>query len=32
MEFMKYCKNLSFTEEPDYKYIIDLFETCMKDN
>ena len=32
MEFMKYCKNLSFTQEPDYKYIIDLFTTCMKEN
>ena len=29
---MRYCKNLTFTETPDYAYIIDLFESCMKKN
>ena len=31
-EFMHYCKGLSFTQTPDYQYIIDLFENCMKNN
>jgi casein kinase 1 len=31
-EFMNYCRKLSFTEDPDYKYIIGLFEGCMKKN
>ncbi len=26
---MEYCRKLEFIEEPDYKYIIKLFETCM---
>jgi hypothetical protein len=29
---MHYCKGLSFTQTPDYQYIIDLFEQCMKTN
>jgi len=31
-EFMNYCRKLGFTEDPDYKYIIGLFEGCMKKN
>lgn len=31
-EFMNYCRKLSFTEDPDYKYLIGLFEGCMKRN
>jgi hypothetical protein len=26
---MHYCKGLSFTQDPDYGYIIGLFEGCM---
>ena len=29
---MHYCRGLSFTQDPDYTYIISLFETCMKKN
>jgi len=29
-EFMHYCRGLSFTQDPDYNYIIGLFEGCMK--
>jgi len=29
-EYMEYCRKLEFTEEPDYKYIIKLFEGCMQ--
>lgn len=29
---MNYCRKLQFTEDPDYKYIIGLFEGCMKKN
>jgi len=31
-EFMYYCRGLSFTQDPDYGYIIGLFEGCMKRN
>lgn len=31
-EFMQYCRKLSFTDDPDYKYMIGLFEGCMKKN
>ena len=31
-EFMLYCRKLTFTEDPDYKYIYGLFEGCMKKN
>ena len=31
-EFMNYCRNLSFTQDPDYGFIINLFENCMKRN
>lgn len=26
---MNYCRNLSFTQDPDYGFIIKLFENCM---
>lgn len=31
-DFMLYCRKLSFTDDPDYKYILNLFEGCMKKN
>lgn len=31
-EYMNYCRKLQFTDEPDYKYLIGLFEGCMKKN
>jgi len=27
-EFMQYCRGLSFQADPDYKYILGLFESC----
>ena len=29
-EFMQYCRGLNFTADPDYGYIINLFESCLK--
>jgi len=29
-EFMNYCRGLSFTADPDYRYILSLFEGCME--
>lgn len=29
-QFMSYCRELSFTQDPDYGYIIGLFEACLK--
>jgi hypothetical protein len=29
---MHYCRGLSFTQDPDYGFIIKLFEDCMKKN
>lgn len=29
---MNYCRKLQFTEDPDYKYVLGLFEGCMKKN
>ena len=29
---MSYCRKMTFTEDPDYKYILGLFEGCMKKN
>ena len=29
---MKYCKGLAFTQTPDYQYLIDLMEGCLKQN
>lgn len=29
---MHYCRGLSFTQDPDYGYIIGLFENCLKRN
>lgn len=31
-EYMEYCRKLKFEEDPDYKYILGLFESCMKKN
>jgi hypothetical protein len=31
-EFMNFCRKLQFTEDPDYKYVLGLFEGCMKKN
>lgn len=31
-EFMQYCRSLSFTADPDYRYILALFESCMERN
>lgn len=31
-DFMHYCRKLQFTEDPNYAYIIGLFESCMRDN
>ena len=27
---MEYCRKLEFTEEPNYKYLIGLFDQCAK--
>jgi hypothetical protein len=29
---MHYCRGLSFTQDPDYGFIVGLFEGCMKKN
>lgn len=29
-EFMEYCRKLTFTQDPDYNYCINLFQGCMK--
>jgi casein kinase 1 len=31
-EYMNYCRGLSFTGDPDFKYILSLFEGCMERN
>lgn len=31
-EFMQYCRSLSFTADPDYRFILTLFEGCMERN
>ena len=31
-EYMEYCRALKFEEDPDYKYMIGLFERCMKNH
>jgi hypothetical protein len=31
-DFMNYCRKLEFVDEPDYKYMIGLFENCMRNN
>ncbi len=31
-EFMQYCRSLSFTADPDYRYILSLFDGCMERN
>lgn len=27
---MEHCRKLEFTQEPDYRYIISIFEQCME--
>ena len=29
-EFMEYCRNLKFEQEPNYRLCIGMFESCMK--
>ena len=29
---MVYCRKLEFTQDPDFKYIMGLFEGCMERN
>ena len=29
---MEYCRSLGFTNDPDYSYIIGLFNNCMQRN
>lgn len=29
-EFMNYCRGLAFTADPDYRYILGLFEGCLE--
>ncbi len=31
-EYMNYSKNLEFSEEPNYRYLIGLFENCLSKN
>lgn len=31
-DFMNYCRSLQFVDDPDYKYMIGLFEGCLKKN
>jgi phage-related protein len=31
-EFMQYCRSLKFTDDPDYRYILGLFDNCMERN
>jgi len=31
-EFMQYCRGLAFTADPDYRYILGLFEGCLERN
>jgi len=31
-DYMTYCRKLGFTQDPDYKVMITMFETCMKKN
>jgi hypothetical protein len=28
-EFMEYCRQLKFEEDPDYKHVIGIFERCL---
>jgi len=28
-EYMEYCRQLKFEEEPNYKFLIDMFEKCL---
>jgi hypothetical protein len=31
-EFMEYCRQLKFEEEPDYKHCVGMFEKCLAKN
>lgn len=28
-EYMEYCRQLKFEEEPNYKFLLDMFEKCL---
>lgn len=29
-QYMEYCRQLKFEEDPDYNYLVGLFDKCMK--
>lgn len=29
---MQFCRGLKFTDDPDYRYILNLFDNCMERN
>lgn len=29
---MQYCRSLKFVDDPDYRYILNLFDSCMERN
>lgn len=31
-EYMTYCRSLKFEQDPDYRHLTGLFESCMKRN
>jgi hypothetical protein len=31
-EYMEHAKKLEFTQEPDYKFMIGVFDACMSEN
>jgi len=31
-DYMNYCRKLSFTDDPDYRFLISLFEGCARKN
>ena len=30
VEYMKYCRSLSFEQDPNYKYCLDIFMGCLR--
>jgi hypothetical protein len=30
LDYMMYCRRLTFTEKPDYTYLLNLFNTCLE--